>query len=126
MPFNDFFGEETVCNIGLGLLMDLVWCGGLYLYGIDALLMGSRGVVVGGGYEAVCRIVGKGACPALVVGGGLKLAGGCALLALAIYHGDNNDYAKALKIAHVLAFVSFLFVVCSPRIKHSIYIFSCQ
>ncbi len=42
-----FFGPETVRNLGLGSLMGLVWCGGLYLYGFGASTLGSLGVVIG-------------------------------------------------------------------------------
>ena len=42
-----FFGHETIRNLGLGALMGLMWCGGMYLYGSGAASMGSFGVVVG-------------------------------------------------------------------------------
>jgi len=42
-----FFGPETARNLGLGALMGLIWCGGLYIYGFGASFMGSLGVVVG-------------------------------------------------------------------------------
>jgi len=42
-----FFGPETVRNLGLGSLMGLLWCSGLYIYGIGASKLGSMGVVVG-------------------------------------------------------------------------------
>ena len=42
-----FFGSETVRNLGLGALMGLLWCSGLYLYGFGAASMGKLGVVIG-------------------------------------------------------------------------------
>jgi len=42
-----FFGPETIRNTGLGLLMGLLWCVGLYLYGFGASNLGSFGIVVG-------------------------------------------------------------------------------
>ncbi|MCE5250084.1 hypothetical protein LLG96_07670 [bacterium] len=42
-----FFGPETVRNLGLGALMGLLWCAGLYMYGFGASTLGSFGVVVG-------------------------------------------------------------------------------
>jgi len=42
-----FYGPETVRNLGLGSLMGLLWCGGLYAYGFGASMLGSLGVVVG-------------------------------------------------------------------------------
>ncbi|MFC1607498.1 L-rhamnose/proton symporter RhaT [Candidatus Latescibacterota bacterium] len=42
-----FFGQETVRNIGLGSLMGLIWCVGLYVYGFAAATIGNLGVVVG-------------------------------------------------------------------------------
>ena len=40
-----FFGPETVRNLGLGSLMGLLWCGGLYTYGFGTSTLGSLGVV---------------------------------------------------------------------------------
>ena len=43
-----FFGPETVRNIGLGSLMGLIWCCGLYIYGFGvSTIGGSLGVVIG-------------------------------------------------------------------------------
>jgi len=42
-----FIGTETVRNLGLGSLMGLFWCAGLYAYGFGSSLLGSMGVVVG-------------------------------------------------------------------------------
>jgi len=42
-----FFGPATVRNVGLGSLMGLLWCAGLYMYGFGASTLGSLGVVVG-------------------------------------------------------------------------------
>lgn len=42
-----FFGPETIRNLGLGALMGIMWCGGMYLYGFGAASMGSFGVIVG-------------------------------------------------------------------------------
>ncbi|MBN1290652.1 MAG: hypothetical protein JXB48_02350, partial [Candidatus Latescibacteria bacterium] len=42
-----FFGPETVRNLGLGTLMGLMWCCGLYIYGFGASVLGNLGVVVG-------------------------------------------------------------------------------
>ena len=43
-----FFGPETVRNLGLGLLMGLLWCAGLYIYGFGVSMLGRNlGVVIG-------------------------------------------------------------------------------
>ena len=43
-----FFGTETIRNLGLGSLMGLLWCGGLYLYGFGVSMIGrTMGVVIG-------------------------------------------------------------------------------
>jgi L-rhamnose-H+ transport protein len=42
-----FFGPETARNFGLGTLMGLLWCIGMYLYGLGAFFMGKLGVVMG-------------------------------------------------------------------------------
>jgi len=42
-----FLGPEAIRNAGLGLLMGLIWCGGIYLYGIGSSNLGSWGVIVG-------------------------------------------------------------------------------
>lgn len=44
---NYFWGTGAIRNIGIGLLMGLIWCGGIYLYGIGSSNLGSWGVVVG-------------------------------------------------------------------------------
>ena len=43
----DFFNPETGRNLILGSLMGLIWCGGLYIYGLGASTLGGMGVVVG-------------------------------------------------------------------------------
>jgi len=43
-----FFGPETVRNLGLGMLMGLMWCAGLYIYGFGVSMLGRNlGVVIG-------------------------------------------------------------------------------
>ncbi|HDY89659.1 MAG TPA: hypothetical protein ENH82_16295 [bacterium] len=43
----DFIGPETARNLGLGSLMGIIWCGGLYIYGMGVSSLGGWGVVVG-------------------------------------------------------------------------------
>lgn len=45
--FKGFFIAEGPRNSGLGTLMGLIWCGGLYMYGLGAANLGELGVVVG-------------------------------------------------------------------------------
>jgi len=43
-----FFGPETLRNVGLGSIMGFLWCAGLYIYGFGvAKIGGSSGVVIG-------------------------------------------------------------------------------
>jgi L-rhamnose-H+ transport protein len=44
---NYFWGTGTIRNTCLCLLMGLIWCGGIYFYGIGSFTMGSWGIVVG-------------------------------------------------------------------------------
>ncbi|MBC8181512.1 hypothetical protein H8E88_10355 [candidate division KSB1 bacterium] len=43
----NYFNSETGKNIGLGVLMALMWIGSFYLYGMSAAMLGKWGVVVG-------------------------------------------------------------------------------
>ena len=43
----NYFNPETGKNIGLGILMALMWIGSFYLYGMGAAILGKWGVVVG-------------------------------------------------------------------------------
>lgn len=43
----NYFNAETGKNIGLGVLMAVMWIGSFYLYGMSASMLGKWGVVVG-------------------------------------------------------------------------------
>jgi len=45
--FGGFFVREGSRNLVLGIAMGLIWCAGLYVYGMGAASFGSFGVVVG-------------------------------------------------------------------------------
>jgi len=45
--FNGFFVREGYKNLALGVLMGLIWCAGLFMYGFGTANMGSFGVVAG-------------------------------------------------------------------------------
>jgi L-rhamnose-H+ transport protein len=43
----NYFNPESSKNIGLGVLMAVMWIGSFYLYGMSASMLGKLGVVVG-------------------------------------------------------------------------------